>query len=126
MGCIDQSVLDFNSTKQRRALYHQPLGWAALIDGIVLRLTDITAEDANALHRHTPTDRDNDFATAEEYVGINHGFVTLNVRLREIDLEAAKDCDNLAPTKVPSIDLALGAAKDCVGTQRVIAWREGA
>src|SRR5579871_4690734 len=111
IGCIGL-VLYLDSAKHRHALDHERLCWLSRVGLEMTRLVGIPAKNSHAVHRNKPVFRNDDFASAEKCVGLDHGSVALHVRMAEINLVTAKHGEQPSALEVLGVDVALCASKN--------------
>src|SRR6185312_11463152 len=79
---------------------------------------NISAEDADSFHQHTPAFGHDQFTTAKYGRSIDDGFIGFHVGTGNVDLESAKDGHYVATLKIFSFDLALDSSEDAHRVQR--------
>src|SRR5215470_14636804 len=112
-----ESILDFNAAEHRHSPHEQGLGRFRGIRLEMSRLVLIGAEHPDSLHDDQPVFRNHNLASAENRIGLDHGFASPDIRMPEIDLVAAENGNQARGLKVFGIDMALPASKNVEAVQ---------
>src|SRR5215472_6694755 len=91
MGCISWSVLDFQTSKHCRAFNPQNFLGKRGIDCVATRLVFHASEHARTDDLDFPGLGNNDFASPEDQVDLEHGLAVLHIGVRKVQLKAAKN-----------------------------------
>src|SRR5215469_938522 len=115
------SILDFDAAEHRRSPHEQGLGRFRGIGLKMSCLVLIRAKNPDALHDYQPVFRNNNLASPEHRIGLDHRFRSLDIGMPEIDLVASENGNQAGVLKIFGIDMALPAPKNVEAVQTGIA-----